>query len=254
MEAKDSVPGMQPQPVLSIIIPVYNEENCLAENVRIIERYLKTLPITSDILLVNDGSGDRTAVIGDRLAAGSGGIRMIHLSENRGKGFAVKTGILAATGQFRIFMDADLAVPVEFVGVCLERLRRGAEVVMGSRHLPGSCFKVPEGFLRTWLGKTYRKLTLVCFGLNVTDITCGLKGFSAKAAVDIFSRSLIDRWGYDAEVIFLARKLGYGIAEIPVEWYHSFNSAVRVGRDSVGTFVEMLKIGINYKKKRYELP
>ena len=239
---------------LSIIMPLYNEDACLAANMVRISNYLKTLPVISEIILVNDGSRDHTARIGRRIAAGNAQIRLKSYANNRGKGYAVKTGILAAKGRFRIFMDADLAVPVEFIGICLEKLRKGAPVVIGSRHLPDSCFKVPEGFLRTVLGKIYRKLTLLCLGLSVTDITCGLKGFSEKAALDVFSRSLINRWGYDAEIIFLTEKLGISVAEISVEWYHSFNSAVNVGRDSVGTFLEMLQIGVNYINNRYDLP
>jgi len=254
MDKKQNTPAMKNQPVLSIIIPLYNEESCLAENVATVEDYLQSLPITTEIILVNDGSRDRTAAIGERLATGSTAIRMINLPENRGKGFAVKTGILAATGQFRIFMDADLAVPVEFIQNCLDNLRKGAPVAIGSRHLPGSCFKVPEGFFRTLMGKIYRKLTLFSFGLKVTDITCGLKGFSDKAATEAFSRSCINRWGYDAEIIFIASKLGFDIAEFSVDWYHSFNSAVNVGRDSVGTFLEMVQIAINYRVNRYKIP
>jgi glycosyltransferase involved in cell wall biosynthesis len=238
---------------LSIVIPLYNEEACLEDNVAIITDYLKSLPDSSEIILVNDGSRDNTADIGYRIAAKSSWVRLVSYPGNRGKGNAVKAGMLAASGKFRIFMDADLAVPVKFTGDCLDGLKGGSAVVIGSRHLPASCFKIPEGSFRTVLGRIYRTLTLRCFGLNVTDITCGLKGFSAKAAVDVFSRSRIDRWGYDAEVIFLAQKLGYSIAEIPVEWYHSFNSDVNVGRDSVGTLVEMLQILINYKKNRYDL-
>lgn len=248
------MPNRENQTELSIVIPLYNEEACLEKNVSSIVHYINLMPVSAEIVLVNDGSRDNTDGIGYRLAKENPCIRMESYTENRGKGYAVKTGMLAARGRFRIFMDADLAVPIEFTGICLEKLKSGAAVVIGSRHLPGSCFKVPEGSLRTLLGKVYRKLTLRCFGLNATDITCGLKGFSKKAAIDVFSRSVIQRWGYDAEILFLTRKLDYRIAEIPVEWYHSFHSAVNVGRDSVGTFVEMIQIAINYRKERYDLP
>lgn len=239
---------------LSIVIPLYNEEACLEKNVSIVINHLKTFPITSEVILVDDGSSDNTASIGRRIAEQNLPVRIESYPENRGKGYAVKTGMLAATGRFRIFMDADLAVPVDYTGVCLEKLRNGSAVVIGSRHLPTSRFKIPEGAARSMLGKIYRKLTLLCFRLQITDITCGMKGFCEKAAVEVFSRSTINRWGYDAEVLFLTQKLGYTIAEVPVDWYHSFNSAVNIGRDSVGTFVEMIQIFINYRKKRYDLP
>jgi len=255
MKSQPSVnPNRAGGPVeLSIVIPLYNEETCLAANVARISNYLKSLPVTSEIILVNDGSRDQTARIGRQIAAGNPQIRLKGYAKNRGKGYAVKTGILAAKGRYRIFMDADLAVPPEFTGDCLEKLRDGASVVIGSRHRPGACFKIPEGTLRTILGRIYRRLTKLFFRLEVTDLTCGLKGFHAAAAVDVFNRSIVNRWGYDAEILFLAQKLRYSIVEIPVEWYHSFGSAVRVGRDSVGTFVEMLQIVINYWKKKYNL-
>ena len=239
---------------LSIVIPLFNEEACLEKNVTIVRNYLKTLPLSSEIILVDDGSRDNTATICRRLNEKYKDIKVEGYSTNRGKGYAVKTGMLAASGQFRILIDADLAVPIEFAGICLKILQSGAAAVIGSRHLPDSSFKIPEGPVRSTLGKIYRKLTLLCFRMNVSDITCGLKGFNEQVVAEVFSRSVIERWGYDAEIIFLIQKLGYPIAEMPVEWYHSFHSAVNVGRDSVGTLLEMIQIYINYKRKRYDLP
>jgi len=239
---------------LSIVIPLYNEAVCLSANVARISSYLRTLAINWEIILVNDGSRDHTACIGRQISEGDSQIHLKSYPGNRGKGYAVKTGMLAAKGRFRIFMDADLAVPPEFTGDFLAKLRGGAPVVIGSRHRSGACFKIPEGTLRTTLGRIYRKLTLFSLGLKVTDITCGLKGFDATAAIEVFSRSKIDRWGYDAEILFLSERLGYPIEETPVDWYHSFHSAVNVVRDSVGTMIEMLRICLYYRRNLYKLP
>lgn len=126
-------------------------------------------------------------------------------------------------------------------------------VVIGSRHLPESSFKIPEEPLRQFLGEIFRRGTKRCLGLRVSDITCGLKGFERKAAAQMFSRSKIDRWGYDAEIIFLGQKLGFTIDEIPVDWYHSFDSKVKMGSAVIKTLTEMLQILCNYLTNRYHL-
>ncbi len=239
---------------VSIVIPVYNEAGCLEKNVATVVKYLEAQPFSWELLLINDGSTDDTAGIGLKIAENHRDVYLAGYSINLGKGHAVKTGMLQVTGRLRIFMDADLAVPVEFIESLWEPFEQGADIVIGSRHLRDSVYKVPEGFIRTFLGSTYRKFTLALFRLKVSDITCGLKGFSAGATQAVFSRSKVKRWGYDAEILFIAEKLGYCIREIPVDWIHSFASKVRLGQDIPGTFSEMLTIWVNYKKGRYRLP
>jgi glycosyltransferase involved in cell wall biosynthesis len=204
-------------------------------------------------VLVNDGSTDNTETVCHGLTNNHGAVRLINSSRNYGKGHAVKVGMLAAKGTYALFTDADLAVPAHFIGPCLERLRNGVPIVIGSRHLPNSSFKVREGMVRCLLGEIFRRFTRRFLGLRVSDITCGFKGFSKNAAISIFTRSMIERWGYDAEIIFLAEKLGYPIKEIPVEWYHSFDSKVNVGTASVATAGEILRIYYAYLKNAYEL-
>jgi glycosyltransferase involved in cell wall biosynthesis len=240
-------------PELTIIVPLYNEAACLEENISQVLAYLNGASISHEIVLVNDGSTDSTKAACNRLAADNPAIRIVHCAPNRGKGRTVRTGMLQAQGQYAIFTDADLAVPVGFIGPCLDRLRAGAPMVIGSRHLSESSFKVREGLLRQFFGEIFRRLAKLGLGLKVSDITCGFKGFARTAAIDIFSRSLIDRWGYDAEVIFLAQKLHYPIQEMPVEWYHSFDSKVRVGIDSFRTLLEMLRIRHYHRTEQYRL-
>lgn len=240
--------------MVSIVVPVYNEACCLEANVIEIERYLSKKSINYELILVNDGSTDASEQICKNIVSRKHRVRLIDNDLNRGKGHAVKTGILSAKGVYRIFMDADLAVPVEFVVTCIQQLQKGGNVVIGSRRLVESSIKVPEGAMRVFMGNVYLILAKLFLGLKVSDVTCGLKGFKDKAAIDIFRRSKIERWGYDAEIIFLANILGYRIDEMPVDWYHSSDSKVNMGLDSLRSFIEMVQTHYYYRKGRYNLP
>ncbi|MFP4475185.1 MAG: glycosyltransferase [Desulfatibacillaceae bacterium] len=240
-------------PELSIVVPMYNESRCIAENAALILQFLDSAPVSSELVLVNDGSTDDTLSISRGIAHSDGRVRVMDGGMNRGKGHAVRTGMLAAEGELRLFMDADLAVPLEFVHSALDRLRGGADVAIASRHMPGAEMKVREESIREVCGKAYRKGVLAAFRLGVTDITCGLKGFQAGAAREVFERSMIPGWGYDAEIIFLARKLGLRIEEFPVHWFHSFDTKVRLVRDSLRTFREMVQIEVHYRRGGYRL-
>ncbi len=237
----------------SFVIPVYNEERCLAENLSVLESYLAQLNLPYELILVDDGSTDASHDICAAIAGKNPRVRVLWVPVNRGKGFAVRTGMLSSRGAFRIFMDADLAVPVAHIKDCITRLEEGADVVIGSRHLPGASIQVPEEAVRQTLGGIYRRLVLSAFGLQVTDITCGLKGFGKSATEAVFHRSRIDRWGYDAEILFLAQQLGLVIREIPVHWYHSFDSDVHIIKDSFRTLGEMFQIFFRYAAGRYHL-
>ncbi len=239
--------------MVSVVIPLYNEAGCIGSNVSFLDVHLKALNLAYELILVDDGSTDSTKAICGKIINAKSHARLISYPVNRGKGFAVRTGILEAIGKYVIFTDADLAVPAHFIGTCLALLESGSPVVIGSRHLPRSSFKVRETPLRSILGEVFRRFAQFSLGLRVSDITCGLKGFERNAALDTFSRSKIDRWGYDAEIIFLAQKLGYTIEEFPVDWYHSFDSAVKVGLDSLRTMTEIFRVHYYYLSMQYEL-
>ena len=238
---------------LSVVIPVYNEESCLESNAATIKAFLDTLNKDYEIIFVNDGSTDSTPTIIEGIVENNPQCRSVGSTKNRGKGDAVRRGILTAVGRYVVFTDADLAVPIRFVETCLRKLEGGSPMVIGSRHLPSSSFKVREGMLRQACGEVFRRLAQVGLGLKVSDITCGMKGLERHAARALFSRSKIDRWGYDAEIIFLAQKLHYAIEEIPVDWYHSFDSKVKVGIDAFRTFVEMCRVRYYYVTKQYKI-
>lgn len=227
---------------LSLIIPLYNEERCLKRNVETIVAYLNALKKDYELILVNDGSTDSTAFIIDGILKENPRAKCISNSKNKGKGHAVRSGVLHAYGEYVVYIDADLAVPIRFVGSCVRMLETGIPLVIGSRHLPDSSFKVREDPLRQFLGELFRSFATWGLSLNVSDITCGLKGFEKGAAYELLSRAKINRWGYDAELIFLAQKLGYPIGEIAVDWYHSFDSKVKIVSASVKTLIEMFQI------------
>lgn len=238
---------------LSLVIPVYDEAGCLERNAATIEAFLDSLKKDYEIIFVDDGSTDRSATIIEDIVRNHPWCRSLSSRTNRGKGDAVRRGVLSAAGRYIVFMDADLAVPIRFVAACLSKLEAGFPFVIGSRHLPSSSFKVREGPLRQACGQVFRRLAQVGLGLNVSDITCGMKGLERNAARALFSRSKIDRWGYDAEIIFLAQKLHCAIEEIPVDWYHSFDSKVSVGIDAFRTFVEMCRVHYYYVTKQYKI-
>ena len=237
-------------PEITIVVPLFNArrnvEKCL-------ESLLRQNYENYEIILVNDGSSDNTASIIEQIVQMNPQAHLLDIPKNRGKGYAVKSGVLDAGGKYIVYTDADLAVPVHFISTCLKRLESGIPMVIGSRHLPGSSFKVREVPLRQFLGEVFRRFALLSLGLRVSDITCGLKGLEREAAFKIFSRSKIDRWGYDAEIIFLAQKLGYTIGEIPVDWYHSFDSKVKICAASLKTFTEIFQIYYYYYANRYYL-
>lgn len=230
------------QAALSVVIPLFNESVCLKENINKTLAFIDGLDTIYELVLVDDGSTDTTLELCRGLAESHPQIRVLSYSPNRGKGFAVKTGMLAASGRFILFMDADLAVPLEYLPQCLKRLEQGAPVVIASRHAPGAVIQVSESKLREFMGEVFRKMAQTGLGLPVSDITCGLKGFSQEAARAIFPLARVERWTYDAEILLIAKKLGYVVAEVPITWFHSDHSAVRVGRDAAQSIIDMLKI------------
>ena len=238
---------------LSLVIPLYNEAHCLKDNFETLKTFLSSLNRPFEVILVDDGSTDATPDIIRDILTAHPEARLIKSRTNRGKGHAVRTGVLHAAGRYVVFTDADLAVPVAFIGGCLKRLEKRNPVVIGSRHLPHSAMEVREAPFRQFLGEIFRKGARKVLWLGVSDITCGLKGFEKEAARSIFSRSRIEGWGYDAEILFLARKLGYSVSEIPVSWYHSFDSKVKVASASCKTLIEIFQIGYYYFAGKYHI-
>jgi dolichyl-phosphate beta-glucosyltransferase len=213
-------------PDLSIVIPAYNEEVRLPASLGAVSAYLngRGSPIAADVIVVDDGSSDATAERARDAGRRHGlDLNVIRLPRNRGKGFAVRTGALAARGELVLVSDADFSTPVyEW-----EKLRgAGAPLAIGSRALDESLVKERQPFLRQAMGKLFNRLVQLLLLPGIRDTQCGFKLFSREAAQEIFSRAAIDRFAYDVEALLLARRLGYAVVEVPVLWFNSPDTRV----------------------------
>jgi dolichyl-phosphate beta-glucosyltransferase len=226
---------------LSIVIPVYNGEELLERAVKKSISYLTRQPYTWELIIVNDGSTDDTHRIISRLKKKHRLIRGIGYRENRGKGHAVKTGALSAKGSNIIFYDVDLAVSVSSIGVALRKLAVHP-VVIGVRRGNGSVIVVHQPLVREWLGRIFTWYANALLHLNVRDVTCGFKGFQKQEARELFNDQWLDGWAFDAEILYLARKKGYSVYQLPVKWSHRTGSKVSMVRDSIASFVGVLRI------------
>jgi dolichyl-phosphate beta-glucosyltransferase len=235
---------------LSIIIPVYNERERLSAGLKGLREYLQLQSFDWEIVIVNDGSIDDTL---EQLHTFQKEIPMKIETYpiNRGKGHAIKRGMLAASGKFRLFMDIDLSTaPREFDK--FSSLLEKHDVIIGSRRLSEESLVVRQPKLRESLGRIFTKLSKSILLLKVSDFTCGFKCFSEKAAKEIFSRAQIDRWSFDSEILYISKKLGYPIKEVPVQWKNDTHTKVRVLRDGINSFKELIQIRLNDAAGKYD--
>lgn len=236
------------KPFLSVIIPLYNEQKRLNKLIKLY-KYLKKQNFTYEVILVNDGSKDNTLKRTDNLSKDFK-FNLITYKENRGKGFAIRTGMLAAQGQNLLFTDIDLSTPIEEFNKFLPLLKK-QRIIIGSRKTKGSVLQKRQGIMRESLGKGFTLLSQVILGLQISDFTCGFKCFSKKAAKEIFSKQRIERWGFDSEILFLAKKLGYEITEIPVRWSNDPGTKVKFPGDIFRSLVDLYRIRHAWSKKAY---
>lgn len=235
---------------LSVIIPAYNEEKIIGENLKKIVGFLSRQKYSWEIVVVDDGSKDRTSEIVKSLK--NPRIKLIKLSKNSGKGAALREGVKNAAGDSVIFTDADLSVPIDFLSLFLEKLKDGSDVVIGSRRTKGSKIIRHQPLLRETMGRFYTLLSNLVTGTNISDFTCGFKGFTARAAHTIFSKSLVDRWSYDVEILYLANKLGFRILEIPVSWINREETRVSLGSAVTTSFTDLIRIRFNDLLGKYD--
>lgn len=236
---------------VSVVIPVYNEERRLAPSLDEVLSYLRAAGRPWELLVVDDGSSDGTAALVEARAAGEPGLRLLRLGRNRGKGAAVRAGMLAATGEIRLFRDADSSTSIEHLELFLKEFEKGSDVVIGSRRVPGVKVLRHQPLLRERLGQGFTLLSRALLVWEVRDFTCGFKAFSAKASEEVFSRQLIERWSFDSEILYIASRLGLRISQVPVTWTDDPASKVRLSRDVVGSFVELLRILANSWRGAY---
>lgn len=229
---------------LSVIIPVYNEEARVGKTLGDSLDYLQKRKIRAEVLVVDDGSKDRTIQVVEKFhkkAKGTQTLKVLKQGVNRGKGAAVRLGALRAKGEVVLYMDADNATPLSEFDKFRPLFKNGIQVVIGSRAVDRSQVKIPQPLYRQILGRTANLVIQVLVVWGIWDTQCGFKAFSREAANAIFPRQTIDRFGFDFELLFLAHKLGFSIQEVSVQWFNSPYSKVRL-RDYFGTLLELLSI------------
>ncbi len=235
---------------LSVVIPAYNEEGRIPDTLAQVVAYLTPQSYDWEVIVADDGSIDGTARA-VREFTNTHPVRLLPL-EHRGKGWAVKNGMLTAVGQYRLLCDADLHVPIEQVERLTALLESGTDVAVGSREAPGAArYGEPEH--RHLMGRLYNVLVRGATGCDLADTQCGFKGFRAAAADDLFRLQTLDGFSFDAEVLFLASRRGLSIAEIGVDWYWRSDSKVRPLRDSVSMTMELMQIRWRHRQGRSRL-
>ncbi len=251
MRGEDKVAASGVDVDLTVVIPAYNEATRIRPTLRRIRHYLSSQSRSSEIVVYLDGCEDATAaVVADELAA-SPTARVLVGTANRGKGYAVRTAMLEARGRFVLFTDADLSTPIEEVERLVGALNGGAHVAIGSRALADSRIRVPQSEWRRALGRSFNRLVRWLLIPGIRDTQCGFKCFRADVSRHVFSRQRIDGFGFDVEVLWIARRLGYQVAEVPVTWSNNPVSTVHPIRDSLAMFLSVLAIRWNDWRGRY---
>lgn len=246
----------QMKPTLSIVIPAFDEQERLGDSVRKILTYIKKENFNAELIVVDDGSRDKTAEVGERVCAEFPEIqtKVIRYEQNRGKGYAVKTGLLAAEADVALFSDADLSTPIEELPKLVEPIVKGDyDLTFGSRALDRSLIGVHQPWRREQGGKIFNLIVRVLTGLPFWDTQCGFKAFNLNKFRPLLSVMQIDRFGFDVEFLYVADLHGLKLKEIPVRWNHDERTKVSVLRDSVRMFNEVGLIRKNAKKGVYDL-
>jgi dolichyl-phosphate beta-glucosyltransferase len=239
------------QPHLSIVIPMYNETQRIGETIPPLLAYFADQTFTYEFVVVDDGSTDNTSELARDLFSGAPRVRVLAKKPNRGKGSAVKAGMLAAEGKYVLFMDADLSTPPSELEKFWEWVEQGYDVVIGSRKMSGANITRHQPVWRENLGKVFTWLTNTLATRGISDVTCGFKLFTRGAAQSLFSRSRIRDWSFDAEVLFIAQRQGYRIKEVPVTWHDKPGTKVRIVRDAVNALRGLAKIRLNSMRGLY---
>ena len=239
-------------PHLSIVIPAYNEAARIERTLLRVLQCVREHQWDAEVLVVDDGSTDETAAIVRNYMQTAPELLLIQNPGNRGKGYSVRNGLLQATGEIVMFTDADLSAPMEEAERLLAAIQDGADVAIGSRWLDRSRQTRHQPLYRRFFGRCFNGLTRAVMGLPYVDTQCGFKAFRYKAAQVIFRLQRVERWGFDPEILFIARKLGFKVAEVAVSWGHDERSKISYLRDGSRMLQDMATIRSNSLLGRYD--
>jgi dolichyl-phosphate beta-glucosyltransferase len=226
----------------SIVIPAYNEGKRLGPTLNQVLAYIEQQGWDAEVIVVNDGSRDNTRDIVLSLAESHPQLKLVENPGNRGKGYSVRNGMLKASGEIIVFSDADLSSPIEEMPKLLQALESGADIAIGSRWLRVELQTTRQSLHRQLFGRIFNALNRIVLGLKFKDTQCGFKAFTRPAAQAILPLQQIERWGFDPEILFLARKFGFRVQEVPVRWGHAGGTRINPLADGARMFYEMLHI------------
>jgi len=238
-------------PQLSIVIPAYNESARIEHALDRVLSCVAEQGWDAEVLVVDDGSKDDTAAIVQRWMAQHPRLHLVQNPGNKGKGYSVRNGLLQAAGDIVMFTDADLSAPMEEAQRLLDAIANGADVAIGSRWMDRNRQTIHQPLYRQFFGRCFNWLTRTIMGLPYKDTQCGFKAFKRSAAQIIFRLQTIERWGFDPEILFIARKRGYRIAEVPVSWAHDARTRMSYLRDGLQMLKELAIVRWNALLGRY---
>jgi glycosyltransferase involved in cell wall biosynthesis len=239
-------------PQLSIVIPAYNESARIEDALERVLSCVAERQWDAEVLVVDDGSKDNTAAIVEKWMVAHPRLHLIKNVGNRGKGYSVRNGLLQAAGDIVMFTDADLSSPMEEAELLITAIADGADVAIGSRWLDRTRQTIHQPLYRQFFGRCFNWITRRVMGLPFKDTQCGFKAFKREAAQVIFRLQTIERWGFDPEILFIARKLKYTIQEVPVTWGHDERSRISYLKDGMKMLEDMAVIRGNSVRGRYD--
>jgi dolichyl-phosphate beta-glucosyltransferase len=239
------------RPAYSIVIPAYNEAARVGATLEKVLAYTAAQGWDAEIIVVNDGSSDNTTEIVHSYAEKNPRLQLLENPGNRGKGYSVRNGMLHAQGEILLFSDADLSSPIEEAEKLFSALENGADIAIGSRWLQSNLQTQRQPLHRQLFGRVFNLLLRMILGLSFKDTQCGFKAFTRPAAETIFPLQNIERWGFDPELLYLAKKFKFKVVEVPVAWAHREGTRINPLRDGAKMFLEILKVRWNAVRGKY---
>ncbi len=238
-------------PQYSIVIPAYNEAARITNALEAVVGCIRQRQWSAEVVVVDDGSRDRTAELVRAFAASAPEVRLLQNPGNRGKGYSVRNGILHSFGEVVMFTDADLSAPIEEAEDLFAAIAGGADIAIGSRWLERARQTIRQPLYRQFFGRCFNAVTRVVMGLPYADTQCGFKAFTRAAAQTVFQLQTIERWGFDPEILFIALKRGYRIVEVPVSWAHDERTRISYLKDGIRMLEDIAIVRWNALLGRY---